>query len=439
MEKNKEKEEKITNCYVPSQSNKWVFAEYYKDWNPVNIHELVEPEYSIEIRIEGVAIWTGPNKTYVQVLQFFQIDSPSPQEAMLALTNHCEPKDYPHIPGDLIAQGGNVITLAISEKDKLIIGSILFQKVPITIVWREFDWTSFNIKKVLNNFNTQLRGVRRDYKKCLNKKRLLNEYHIETLKDTIREIKDRKFTVADVHWEFLKRDKTEIQVKHRTIYRRMQDSLGLTFKKWELLNSVAESQERRQQIYTAAVLWEKLLSNDFHLVYADEFKFISESNTEYWWSKRGQSVYKFVNFSKFSMSFMLAFSSSKIEGIVGTNQTFNANKFRKFVMQIFQGKRSNVALVVDNARIHTASVISDLWQEQGILMLAIPAYSPFCNPCERLILRIKSKARKLKMSGSLFTLQTFKRIWDEIEHTSLQDCIAVSLIETYYFIKNYSK
>ena len=174
-------------------------------------------------------------------------------------------------------------------------------------------------------------------------------------------------------------------------------------------------------------------------MYADEFKFISESNTEYCWSKRGQSAYKFVNFSKFSMSFMLAFSSSKIEGIVGTCQTFNANKFRKFVMQIFQGKRSNVALVVDNARIHTASVISDLWQEQGILMLTIPAYSPFCNPCERLILRIKSKARKLKMSGSLITLQTFKRIWDEIEPTSLQDCITESLIETYYFIKNYSK
>ena len=312
MEKNKENEEKITNCYVPSQSNIWVFVEYYKDWNPANVHELVEPEYSNEIRIEGVAIWTGPNKTYVQVLQFFQIDSPSPQEAILALANHCEPKDYPHIPGDVIAQAGNIITPVISEKDKLTIGSILFQKVPIAIMWRKFDWTSFYIKKVLNNFNTQLRRVRRDNQKYLNKKRLLNEDHIETLKDTIREIKERKFTVADVHWEFFKRDKTGIQVKHRTIYRRIRDSLGLTFKKWGSLNRVVESQERRQQIYTAAVLWEKLLSNDFHLVYADEFKFISESNTEYCWSKRGQSAYKFVNFSKFSMSFKLAFLSSKI-------------------------------------------------------------------------------------------------------------------------------
>ena len=72
MEKNKEKEEKITNWYVPSQSNKWVFAEYYKDWNPVNIHELVEPEYSIEIRIEGVAVWTGPTKRMYKFCNSFR-------------------------------------------------------------------------------------------------------------------------------------------------------------------------------------------------------------------------------------------------------------------------------------------------------------------------------------------------------------------------------
>ena len=111
---------------------------------------------------------------------------------MIALADYCEPKDYPHIPCDVIAQAGNVITPTISEKDKLIIGSILFQKIPIVIVWKEFDWKNFYIKKIHNNFNTQLRRVRRDYKNYLNKKRLLNEDHIETLKDTIREINDRK-------------------------------------------------------------------------------------------------------------------------------------------------------------------------------------------------------------------------------------------------------
>ena len=91
-------------------------AEYYKDWNPENVHELVEPEYSIEIRIENVAIWTRPNKTYVQVFQLFHIDSLNPQTAMIALANNWEPKDYPHIPGDVITQAGNAITPAISKK-----------------------------------------------------------------------------------------------------------------------------------------------------------------------------------------------------------------------------------------------------------------------------------------------------------------------------------
>ena len=108
------------------------------------------------------------------------------------------------------------------------------------------------------------------------------------------------------------------------------------------------------------MLWATLLSNDFHLVYIDEFKFLSESNTEYCWSKSGRNYLKFVNFSNFSMSFMLAFSSSKVDSIVGTCQTFNAKKFKKFVTDIFQDDCSNVVLIVDNARIHTANIVSDL-------------------------------------------------------------------------------
>ena len=149
------------------------------------------------------------------------------------------------------------------------------------------------------------------------------------------------------------------------------------------------------------MLWETLLSNDFYLVYIDEFKFLSESNTEYCWSKSRRSAFKSVNFSKFSMSFMLAFSSSKVEGIVGTCQTFNAKKFKKFVTDIFQDDNSNVVLIVDNVMIHAASIVSDLWKEQWILVVTVLVYSPFYNPCEKLILWIKSKARKLKMSRHL--------------------------------------
>ena len=438
MKKAIENEEKVTGFYAPGKNLSWKYEDYYKDTNQVIVNTMIEIQYSIEITFEGVAIWTGPNKMYSELLKYFQINSPTPQEAMWALVGHCEPKGDPSIPREAIMNASRNLTPDYTEIDKIIIGRILFQKLLIIEVWREFSWTKFYIKRVLKQFNSQLRRIRRDSQKYLNKKHKLNNEQLEALEDTIKIIKDKKFTVSDVHREFLLKDKTGVQVQQKTIYRRMRDNLGLTYKKWGLFNRGAEGHEKRQQIYTHAVLWAKLLSNDFHLVYIDEFKFLSESNTEYCWSKSGRSTFKFLNSSKFSMSFMIAFSSSKVEGIVGTCQTFNAKKFKKFVTDIFQDDSSNVFLIVDNSRIHTANIVRDLWKEQGILVVTIPAYSPFCNPCEKLILRIKSKARKLKMSGHLVTLQTFKKIIDEIKPASLQDCIKESLIETYYFIKNYS-
>ena len=114
------------------------------------------------------------------------------------------------------------------------------------------------------------------------------------------------------------------------------------------------------------------------------------------------------------MSFMLEFSSSKLKGIVGTCQKFNAKEFKKFAADIFQDDISNCALIVDNVKRHTASIVSDMWKEQGILVMAIPAYCLFCYPCEKLVLRIKSKARRLKMPFHQITLLIFKKIIDEI-------------------------
>ena len=141
------------------------------------------------------------------------------------------------------------------EIDQIIIGRILFQKFSIVKVWREFSSTKFYIKRILKQFNSQLRRIRRDNQKYLNKKHKLNNEHLEALDDTIKTIKDKKFTFSDVHREFLLRDKTGVQVHKKTIYRRMRDNLGLMYKMLGILNRVADGHEEAPaEIHTCYVV-----------------------------------------------------------------------------------------------------------------------------------------------------------------------------------------
>ena len=153
---------------------------------------MIEIQYSIEITFEDVAIWTGPNKMYRELLKYFQINSLTPQEVMWALAGHCEPKDDPSIPREAIMNASRNLTPDYTEIDKIIIGRILFQKWSIIEVWREFSWAKFYIKRILKQFNFQLLRIRRDNQEYINKKHKLNNEHLEALENTIKLIKKQK-------------------------------------------------------------------------------------------------------------------------------------------------------------------------------------------------------------------------------------------------------
>ena len=73
--------------------------------------------------------------------------------------------------------------------------------------------------------------------------------------------------------------------------------------------------------------------------------------------------------------------------------------------------------------------------EQRLLMITIPAYSPVVNACEKLILNIKAKVRKLEREGKEISLATFKRVIDSIQIYELEGCIKASFKEAYTMAK----
>ena len=138
------------------------------------------------------------------------------------------------------------------------------------------------------------------------------------------------------------------------------------------------------------------------------------------------------------MSFMIGFSLRGVEGVVATKGTFDSRKFRKFVWDIFKGDSANLVLIMENVKIHKADIVNKFWRDSGTLAVTIPPYSTFYNSCEKLILRIKSSARKIKASGRMVTLQTFKDIIDSLQPESFAAWVKKSWLEAYHFLKNYA-
>ena len=137
---------------------------------------------------------------------------------------------------------------------------------------------------------------------------------------------------------------------------------------------------------------------------------------------------------KFQASFMLAVSSEKVHGIMATPNTFNAKKFKYFLEQLANSTTSKYVIICDNAKIYLANLIQKYLAERKISLITIHAYSKFVNPCEKAILIIKSKVRKIERKRKIINLRTFMKWINEIKANSLKSWVMESWRETKYFI-----
>ena len=131
---------------------------------------------------------------------------------------------------------------------------------------------------------------------------------------------------------------------------------------------------------------------------------------------------------------MLAVSSEKVHAIVATLNTFNAEKFKYFLEQLVNSTTSIYAIICDNAKNHLANLIQKYLEERKISLITIPANSPFVNPCEKAILIIKSKVRKIERNWKLINLRTFMKLINEITADCLKSWVMESLRDIKYYI-----
>ena len=280
----------------------------------------------------------------------------------------------------------------------------------VHFVWFQYELNSKKVSSQIKLYQKKLRKIKLGNRYFLNKRKKLQEHHIDFIKSYCDKNKGNYYTLADIRLEFLTRFKNIGNISNTTISKWLNQDLNLRYKKTNEINNSLRDSSKKILILKSISIQIKLEEENYHLVYADESKYCLNSNRYFMWSSKGENTYLFQPTSYFDASFIVVFSSERIELLQATRSTFTAESFINFIKEIVIANPLNLIIIMDNAPIHRSKAVKFFWKAQNIVMLTIPAYCPFLNPCEKLILKIKSAARKFQRVGELVTLQTLKHI-----------------------------
>ena len=181
------------------------------------------------------------------------------------------------------------------------------------------------------------------------------------------------------------------------------------------------------------LIW-KLEEKDYEIIFIDEFKYSAHSEKQYGWVKKDFNSIFYASPDSFSFSFWIGFSNKKIYGIMATKSTFDSDLFIEFIGWISNYIPNKSIFVADNASLHKTQKVALYFEDNNLLLQTIPAYSPWMNPVEKLILSIKAKMRKLQQLGNLISLPLIRKVIKEINESNLQTYFDMSRFETAMFI-----
>ena len=148
---------------------------------------------------------------------------------------------------------------------------------------------------------------------------------------------------------------------------------------------------------------------EFELIYWDKFSVNSRNNNYYNWSPIGSKIYITSDLQPFSMSFIIAFTRERVNGVMGRKSTVNLEVLLKFLKSLVKyrcnfGGESNFKfwIVCNNASIHTSREVESAIKRTAVKMIIIAPYSPCLNQCEKVIGAIKSKIRRAIEDGRYY-------------------------------------
>ena len=157
------------------------------------------------------------------------------------------------------------------------------------------------------------------------------------------------------------------------------------------------------------------------------------------WAYKGKSGYRKLIPWKFQATFIAAVSAKKIHEVLSTTKTINSQVLKYFLCKLVQSMDKNYAIVCDNSKVHVSKLIRDFLKEYKLWIIIIPAYCPWVNAWEKLILNIKTIARKYEREGNEITLMTIKRWLDSIKSSELDQWMIKSYRDVLCLLSLFNK
>ena len=199
--------------------------------------------------------------------------------------------------------------------------------------------------------------------------------------------------------------------------------------------------ERKRDFFDSAYLQLWLESSGTRLIYIDEFHVSLHTDSAYNWSLRNHPAVLISNLDPWTMSFIVALSSSGIEGILASTTSINSQNFTVFIYDLWCNLHKeeeaiyNPLLVFDNSKIHSIKISTKFIEKHSIKWLTIPPYSPQLNPAEKIIGMIKSKIRSASTKNKQLSLSLVKQIVDDTTEETWMKWILSSRMEVYKTMK----
>ena len=221
--------------------------------------------------------------------------------------------------------------------------------------------------------------------------------HLKWVQKFIEENSSKGFTLGQVKNHLLANCPDLGDVTVSTSSRLLRKKFNLSYKKLGNSNPRKVIPENKANLISCLKAIIGLLSWGFHVIFADEFLVNRNTIPSYGWWQKGKPGRLFRRPIEFKMSFVVAHSSRRVEGIMGTTTTFNQIKYVKFLKKLLLTVRLNqgvdsdkVVLVVDNCKFHKTNYVKQFITNEGVMCIFIPPYSPEINPCEKLINYVKA-------------------------------------------------
>ena len=158
----------------------------------------------------------------------------------------------------------------------------------------------------------------------------IDQNHIDKASTFLKANSINKVSVEDVRSYLFKELPTK-KLSKTGVHYLMTKVLRYSYKKAHKIPRKMTASEKTRDFIESAYLQLYLEQEGYKLIYLDEFHVSMKSRPAYNWSLKGTPAIWGVDPDLWTMSFIIAFSSSRIEGVLASNISIKSFSFRKFI------------------------------------------------------------------------------------------------------------